>query len=66
MQVAGLFNGERSEGVHTSMLEVSFTQHSLQVIQDRAIGVVLCTLHTLHTGLVQQQQSVMLQGNVNL
>ena len=47
MQVAGLFNGGRSEGVqvHTSMLEVSFTQHSLQVIQDRArCGVV----HSAH------------------
>ena len=27
---------------------------------------MLCTLHTLYTGLVQQQQSVMLQANLSL
>ena len=83
MQVAGLFNGGRSEGASgwvVQCMEVCGYTYPHKYVgsflyttllrgcprQRCDVHRMLCTLHTLHTGLVQQQQSVMLQGNLSL
>ena len=50
MPVAGLFNGGRSVGihVHTSMLEASCTQHSLEDVQDRDVMCTECCALCTH------------------